>query len=190
MGQSGTKIVKVDVDQLLEKLNKALADEWLAYYQYWIGAKVAVGMMRPIIVKEMVEHAGEELEHANMLVERILALGGEPLLSPQDWFEQANCKYETPDNSQTKALLKQNIDAERCAIEVYQDLLEFVTGKDTVTEGIVRQILADEVEHEDELEAIADDMRRQLLEFIVVAGQKFPLNSVNTEEIYQVFKEV
>ena len=46
MGTKGISIVGMDVDVLIEKLNKALADEWLAYYQYWIGAKVAAGPMR------------------------------------------------------------------------------------------------------------------------------------------------
>ena len=49
MGTKGKAIVGVDVNKLLTQLNKALADEWLAYYQYWVGAKVAVGRMRGII---------------------------------------------------------------------------------------------------------------------------------------------
>ena len=40
MGSKGRAIVGLDVDELLVVLNKAYADEWLAYYQYWIGAKV------------------------------------------------------------------------------------------------------------------------------------------------------
>jgi bacterioferritin len=39
MGQKGREIVKMDVDKLINMLNKALSDEWLAYDQYWIGAK-------------------------------------------------------------------------------------------------------------------------------------------------------
>ncbi len=159
MGQTGTKILKVDVEQLLGDLNKALADEWLAYYQYWIGAKVAVGMMRPQVVAELVEHAADELRHADMLVERIITLGGEPILEPKEWYEQTTCGYETPSDSNTKALVKQNIKGERCAIKVYQEMLEMVQGKDSVTEDMVREILADEIEHEEDLEAIVDDMQ-------------------------------
>ena len=70
MGTKGREIIGIDVDKLVEELNKALADEWLAYYQYWIGAKVAVGQMRNAVVAELEEHASEELEHAGMLVEK------------------------------------------------------------------------------------------------------------------------
>lgn len=158
MGKTGTKILKLDVEKLLTELNKALADEWLAYYQYWIGAKVAAGMMRTLVVAELIEHASDELRHADMLVERIMTLGGEPIIEPKEWYEQTNCGYETPSNPNTKILVDQNIKGERCAIKVYQKLLEMVQGKDSVTEDMVREILADEVEHEEDLEAIVEDM--------------------------------
>ncbi len=159
MGKTGTKILKVDVEQLVKELNKALADEWLAYYQYWIGARVAVGMMRPQVVAELTEHAADELRHADMLVTRIVTLGGEPIIEPKNWYKETNCGYETPSDPKTKVLVKQNIDGERCAIDVYQKLLEMVAGKDSVSEDMIREILADEIEHEEDLEAILDDMK-------------------------------
>ena len=53
MGTKGRAIVGMDVDNLVELLNKALADEWLAYYQYWVGAKVAKGPMRGAVTAEL-----------------------------------------------------------------------------------------------------------------------------------------
>ena len=84
MGEMAKKIVKMDLDELLKVLNEAYAEEWLAYYQYWLGAKVAVGSLRPAVAREFNEHAEEELKHASMLAERILQLGGTPLLNPDD----------------------------------------------------------------------------------------------------------
>ena len=159
MGQIGSTIIKVDKDELIKKLNKALADEWLAYYQYWIGAKVVTGIMREAVVVELIEHATDELRHAGMLVDRIMQLGGDPLLEPKDWYDETNCGYEVPSDYQVKKILEQNIEGERCAIKVYSDLLDFVQGKDSVTEEIVREILHDEVEHEDDLEALEEDMK-------------------------------
>ena len=52
-GLKGRDIVGIDVGKLLELLNRALADEWLAYYQYWVGAKIAVGPMRSAVVSEL-----------------------------------------------------------------------------------------------------------------------------------------
>ena len=53
MGQKGRSIVKMDVDELINLLNKALSDEWLAYYQYWIGAKVVKGPMKDAVIAEL-----------------------------------------------------------------------------------------------------------------------------------------
>ena len=159
MGTKGREIVKMDVDKLLNLLNKAFADEWLAYYQYWIGAKVAEGPMRGLVASELEEHAGDELKHAGMLTERIIQLGGTPILKPEDWYEMTNCGYEVPDDPNVKALFEQNIKGEQCAIDVYKSLLDTIGNKDPITYNMVLEILEDEVEHEEDLQAIQEDMK-------------------------------
>jgi bacterioferritin len=158
LGTKGVQIVGVDVKELVELLNKALADEWLAYYQYWVGAKVVTGPLRGVVVAELEEHAADELKHANMLTERILQLGGTPLLSPEDWGKKTNCGYNTPSDSKVKKILAQNIEGEQCAIDVYQKLLEKVRGKDEISYNMLLSILEDEVEHEDDLQQIEEDL--------------------------------
>ena len=158
MGTLARKLVGQDTDKLIEMLNKALADEWLAYYQYWTGAKVAAGPMRGAVTMELEEHAAEELMHAEMLVERIMTLGGTPLLSPKDWFEMTNCGYETPEDPYVGVLLEQNIEGEQCAIQVYKDLMDFTEGKDPVTYELALEIMTDEIEHEEDLQALQEDM--------------------------------
>ena len=98
MGTKGIEIVGKSVDQLLEMLNKAFADEWLAYYQYWVGAKVVKGPMRQAAVAELVENDSEELGHDEMLDERLIKLGGTPLLKQADWSKMKNCRSEQPDH--------------------------------------------------------------------------------------------
>ena len=159
MGTKGRSIVGIDVDNLIEMLNEALADEWLAYYQYWVGAKVAKGPMRGAVAAELVEHATEELGHAELLAERILQLGGTPLLSPEDWYKVTGCGYEVPEDPYVEVLLEQNIKGEQCAIGAYQQLVELTQHADPVTYGIVLSILADEIEHEEDLQAIAEDIQ-------------------------------
>lgn len=159
MGTEGKKIVGLDTDQLIKKLNQALADEWLAYYQYWIGAKIAVGPMRGAVVAELIEHANDELRHADMLVERILQLGGSPIIEPKEWYNNTTCGYETPSNSKVGVLLKQNIKGEQCAIKVYSELAELTKDKDPLTYNLVVEILTDEVEHEEDLQALEEDMK-------------------------------
>jgi len=158
LGTLARELVGKDVEKIIEMLNKALADEWLAYYQYWTGARVAAGPMRGAVTAELEEHAEEELEHADMLVERILQLGGTPLLSPQDWFERTNCGYETPDDPYVGKLLEQNIAGEQCAIEVYKNLMDFTKEIDRVTYELALEIMTDEIEHEEDLQALQEDM--------------------------------
>ena len=159
MGTKGRELVKMDVDKLLEELNKAFADEWLAYYQYWVGAKMAEGPARGVVAGELLEHANEELEHAEMLAERIIMLGGTPLLTPEDWYKATNCGYEAPDDGYVEVLLEQNIKGEQCAIGVYESLLAMTKDVDPITYNIVLEILTDEVEHEEDLQAILADIQ-------------------------------
>ena len=158
MGTFSKKIVSVDVNELTTLLNKAFADEWLAYYQYWIGAKVVAGPMRATVEAELIEHANDELRHAQMVADRIIQLGGTPILNPQDWFTQTNCGYEAPTDFYVKNILEQNIKGEQCAIEVYQKILELVANKDFATYDIAIKILDDEIEHEQDLENILQDL--------------------------------
>ena len=162
MGTKGREIVKGDLTELLKLLNKALADEWLAYYQYWVGSKVAVGRMRGIIAEELAEHAQEELKHADMLTERIIQLGGSPLLNPEQWKKESNCGYDEPSDFSTKKLVEQNIKGEQCAIAVYKKILDKIEGKDPITYHLILEILEDEVEHEEDLEAILADMKSKI----------------------------
>ena len=158
MGTLGKKIVGVNVNELVKLLNKAYADEWLATYQYWVGAKVACGRMRGIIAEELEEHAKEEMEHAAILTERIITLGGTPLLKPEEWLKECNCGYDAPTDPQTKTLIKQNIKGEQCAISTYNKILDFVKDKDPITYHLILKILSDEVKHEEDLESILADM--------------------------------
>ena len=159
MGDFAQKISKVDKKELLSILHCAFAEEWLAYYQYWIGAKIAEGLERPKVEAEFNEHAEEELKHAHWLADRIIQLGETPILDPKDWAMYAKCKYEVPDNADTKVLVAQNLAAERCAIERYQEICDMTENKDYETFRISRKILKEELEHEQEMEDFETDFK-------------------------------
>ena len=158
MGSKGTEIVGVDVKQLLDVLNKAFADEWLAYYQYWLGAKLVKGPMKEAVIAELLQHAADELRHADMVASRIIQLGGTPVTEPKKWYEVTSCGYEAPTDPFVVTVLQQNVKGERCAIGFYKQLLDATQGKDPVTYNIVLQILQDEVQHEEDLQALAEDI--------------------------------
>jgi bacterioferritin len=162
MGTKGIEIVGMDVHVLIGLLNKAFADEWLAYYQYWIGAKVVKGPMKEAVVAELIQHAADELRHADLLAARIIQLGGTPVTDPKQWYLHSNCGYDVPADPFVKTILDQNIKGEQCAIVTYQSLQKLTLEKDPVTHNIVLQILQDEIEHEDDLQAIMEDMEHML----------------------------
>lgn len=163
MGTKGRQIVGMDVDELVALLNHALADEWLAYYQYWLGAKVVKGPMKDAVASELLIHATEELGHADLLAARIIQLGGTPLLSPEKWFTETNCGYAAPSDPFVKEILDQNIKGEQCAIEVYSKLIKITKDADPVTYNMVLSILADEIEHEEDLQSLEEDLESLLL---------------------------
>ncbi|MGE0078001.1 MAG: ferritin-like domain-containing protein [Bacteroidales bacterium] len=160
MGKEAKKIASVDVDKLLEMLNAALAEEWLAYYQYWIGARVMEGPMRSEVEPELLLHATQELNHAVMVADRIIQLGGTPLLHPQDWFKHSRCSYDAPIDPYIEVILEQNLHGERCAIQRYNEIASFTNGKDHMTHQMATQILAEEIEHENDIEDWITDINR------------------------------
>jgi len=163
MGEIGRSIVKMNVDELLNFLNKALADEWLAYYQYWIGAKVVKGPMKDAVIAELTLHATEELSHAELLATRIVQLGGTPVLSPEKWAKITNCGYDAPEDPYVEVVLDQNIKGEQCAIRTYSNLLDITREADPVTYNLILTIISQEVEHEEDLAALKEDLELMLL---------------------------
>ena len=158
MGTRGTEIVGMDVKELLDLLSKAFADEWFAYYQYWLGAKVVRGPMKDAVAAELLQHATEELMHADMVANRIIQLGGKPLTEPKNWYDWSGCGYDPPTDEFVKVILEQNIKGERCAIGYYNELLKMTRDKDMVTHNMVLTILDQEVEHEEDLQSLLEDL--------------------------------
>lgn len=160
MGKQAIDILKIDVKKLIEMLNAALSEEWLAYYQYWIGARMMEGPMRSEIEPELLLHADQELNHAVMVVDRIIQLGGTPVLHPKDWLSLGRCGYDTPEDPYIEVILEQNLKGERCAIQRYKEIADFTSGKDHTTHQIATTILNEELEHENDIEDWITDINR------------------------------
>ena len=158
MGTRGREIIGMDVDELLALLNRAYASEWLAYYQYWLGAKVIKGPMKDAVTAELLQHATEELTHADMLANRIIQLGGTPVIEPKAWYTESPCAYDGPADPYVAVLLEQNIAGEQCAISTYKALMDTTQGKDMITYNMALTILEQEVEHEEDLQGLKEDL--------------------------------
>lgn len=166
MAKRGISILKgIEAKTVIDVLNKAYCDEWLAYYQYFIESKVVKGIMKDAVIAELTLHAADELRHATMICGRIIQLGGIPILHPGEWLTHSNCSYDAPTNPDVRAILDQAISGEQCAITTYSNLLELTREKDIVTYDLISQILADEVEHEEDLQSLFDDIEEFVTQF-------------------------
>ena len=158
MGTRGREIVGIDVEEVVRMLNAAYASEWLAYYQYWLGAKLIKGPMKDAVAAELTIHATEELGHATLLAGRIIQLGGTPVVDPREWFALSPCAYDVPADPYVGVLLDQNIAGEQCAIDTYKKLMDTTKDKDMVTYNMALTILEQEVEHEEDLQSLKEDL--------------------------------
>lgn len=154
MGKQGREIVKADVNAVIEDLNKAYSDEWLAHYQYWLTAKWIKGIdadtLRPVLEQQSMD----ELGHAKELAERIVQLGGEPVMHPSQLVEKGGCGYKQPpkDPTDLRQVIQDVLDAEACAIAYYSKMSEKYRTTDLVTHEIFEDLLRDEVDDEEQWE--------------------------------------
>ena len=155
---------RIDLPVLLGQLNAALSEEWLAFYQYWIGAQIVEGAMRSDVQREFEEHAMEEFKHAKLVADRIIQLEGTPVLDPAQWTQLARCKYTPPLNSDVINVLNQNIAAERCAIIRYEEIATLCNNVDYTTCDIAKPIMAEEEEHEQDLQDLQRDIKWMMKE--------------------------
>ena len=118
--------------------------------------------MKDNVNAELLQHAADELRHADMVAMRIIQLGGTPLTHPKLWLEKSNCGYDEPADPYVAVLLEQNIKGEQCAISVYKAMMDETKDGDPVTYNMALQILQDEVEHEEDLQSLKEDLEMML----------------------------
>ncbi|NGX53000.1 MAG: Bacterioferritin [Candidatus Anoxychlamydiales bacterium] len=159
MGKQTKAIINMDIKTVIKELNKALADEFLAAYQYWVGSKIVKGYFRKTVQDELLQHSKDEFRHAEMITDRIIQLDGTPILNPKDWYKLTTCGFAPPSNPNSIEILKQNLKGERCAIGIYNNLLKKIKDKDGNTFHMISHILKDEIEHECDIEAILEDIQ-------------------------------
>lgn len=144
----------LDKKEAVKILNSALATEIVCMLRYRRHAFMAKGPNSEPISKEFLAHATEELGHADMIAERIVQLGGEPDLDPSRLQIQSHADYVEGKN--LKDMIRENLVAERIAIESYRAMINWFGEKDTSTRRLLESILAVEEEHADELVDLLD----------------------------------
>jgi len=130
-------------------LNDALATELICTLRYRQHAFVAKGINSEPIVQEFLVHSNEELAHADLIAKRIVQLGGTPDLNPDKLAQLSHAEYKTCDT--LEAMIRENLVAERIAIESYREMVRYFAQHDPTTRAMLEGILAMEETHADEL---------------------------------------
>lgn len=138
-----------DRKRVIEMLNTALATELICVLRYKRHYHMAEGLQAEKAAEEFQEHAIEEQEHADQLAKRIVQLGGEPQMNPDLLSEYAHSRYDQEDKLEN--MIKEDLIAERIAIESYREMIQFIGNDDPVTRRMLEGILETEEEHADDM---------------------------------------
>lgn len=140
---------KADREAVLQILDAALATEWLCVLRYTQHSKAAQGLQAESVAKHFAEHAQQEQVHAEVLASRIKQLGKSPNLNPDSFSKLGHTEYKECDT--LTAMIRENLFAERIAIDAYSASIRFIGDKDPTTRRILETILAVEENHADEM---------------------------------------
>ena len=139
----------LDRDQAIGILNEALATELVCVARYKFHYFMASGIHSQAVKSEFKEHADEEQEHADWLAERIKQLGGKPEMNPAVLTGKAHSEYK--EGSSLADMIREDLVAERIAIETYREIIQFFGDKDPTSRTLLEKILAKEEEHADDM---------------------------------------
>jgi bacterioferritin len=140
---------KADRDTVVRLLNEALATEIVCVLRYKRHYYMASGIHAQGVAAEFAEHAAEEQAHADQIAERITQLGGEPDFSPEGLAGRSHSEYVPGDD--LLEMIKEDLVAERIAIESYAEMVRYLGDDDPTTRRMLEEILAKEEEHADDL---------------------------------------
>lgn len=138
-----------DRENVINLLNEALATEIVCTLRYKSHYFRADGIKANVAAEEFLEHAEEEQEHADMLAERIVQLGGKPNFSPDGLVSRSHSEYI--EGNTLKEMIEEDLVAERIAIDSYREVVRYLGDKDPTSRRIMEEILAQEEEHADDM---------------------------------------
>ncbi len=140
-----------NVEQTIDILQQVLATEIVCVLRYTMHAVSAAGISSDSVKQEFAEHAKEEQEHMMAVAERINQLGGKPNFNPEGLASRSASQYAGGKDDDLIGMIKENLIAERIAVEHYTELIRFFEGKDTTTRVMLEHILGNEEEHANDM---------------------------------------
>ncbi|MBC3952873.1 MULTISPECIES: ferritin-like domain-containing protein [Pseudomonas] len=151
-----TEGYSADRETVLRLLNESLATELVCVLRYKRHYYMATGLKASVAAAEFLEHAQQEAEHADLLAERIVQLGGEPEFNPDTLSKNSHAQYVA--GTTLKEMVYEDLVAERIAIDSYSEIIKYIGEDDPTTRRIFETILAQEEEHADDMADILNDL--------------------------------
>jgi len=148
-GGAVTEGYKANRDQVTKVLNDVLATEIVCVLRYKRHYYMAQGISSDSVKAEFLQHANEEQQHADWVAERITQIGGEPNFNPEGLATRSHSEYK-PGESLTD-MIKENLVAERIAIESYSEIVRWLGNDDPTSRVLIEQILKMEEEHANDM---------------------------------------
>jgi len=145
-----------DREIVLRLLNEALATELVCTLRYRRHYFMAQGLESESVKQEFLEHAQEELEHADRIAARIVQLEGEPNFDPRGLAERSHAEYVAGKTLQD--MIREDLVAERVAIDSYEEMIRYLGSHDSTTRRMLEEILAKEEEHAEDLVSMLSDV--------------------------------
>jgi bacterioferritin len=149
---------RADRATVIKLLNEALATEIVCVLRYRRHHFMAEGMNAEPVAAEFLVHANEEQQHADQIAARIVQLNGEPNFSPEGLLMRSHAEYV--EGKDLVDMIKEDLVAERVAIDSYREMIDYIGDKDTTTKRMLEGILAVEEEHADDLQAFLVDLAK------------------------------
>jgi bacterioferritin len=144
-----TSANRADVERIVDVLNQALATELVCVLRYKNHYYMATGLDSAGVAAEFLQHAAEEQGHADSICARIVQLQGKPNLNPEGLAMRSHSQYE--EGETLEAMLKEDLVAERIAIESYSEIIRWLGDDDPTTRQLMIDILRVEEEHAEDL---------------------------------------
>jgi bacterioferritin len=149
-----------NTETAIKVLNEALATEIVCVLRYKRHYFMARGIHAGPVAEEFLEHAGEEQQHADLISERIVQLGGAPNLSPDGLLSRSHSAYVA--GSDLVDMIKEDLVAERIAIDSYREMAAFFAPFDATTRRMIEEIQAKEEEHAEDLADLLMGLPREI----------------------------
>ncbi len=151
-----TNAYGADRERVIEVLNEALATELVCVLRYKRHYFTATGLNAAPVAAEFLQHANEEQVHADQIAVRITQLQGSPNFDPQGLATRSHAEYD--DSTALLDMVREDLIAERIAIQSYSEIIEWLGTKDPTTRRMLEDILSMEEEHANDLLSILEDM--------------------------------